>query len=288
METWFWLALLAMLGYGVQNFLFKVAAEESRNSIRVNTAFMLTVATISGAAYMFTPSSVSGPYFLIFAIANGITYLLANICKIESYKLAPAAVAAPISRMYIALTPILAFFLFRETVTVLQLIGLTLATFSAITLSNEVTKRGERRRNFVIGLVFAAAAAMSTSFNNLIGKAAAVTKDITSFIFFSYLFSFLISLYLQRTVNKDTNPIKNLIKDYNATRLGILIGIINFTSYYLLLRALISGKAMVIFPVIGLGLVITIALSNWHYKEKMSKGTIIGTAAAIGAIATLR
>ncbi len=287
MEPWFILALAAMIGYGVQHFLFKVAAENGYNSIRVNTVFMLTVAAISGIFYLLSDAGVSGPYFLLFVLANAITYLLANICKIESYRFSPATVAAPISKMYVALTPLLAYFIFRERITITQLIGLTLATFAVVTLTHAHRHETKKFRGIGLGLVFAGAAAASTSFNNLIGKSAAASGDIMSFIFFSYLASFALALGLQKLVNREERPIRELARNPGAIRLGIIIGIVNFISYYLLLTALTQGKAMVIFPLIGIGIAVTLGLAIWIYGEKLNREKVIGIGSCIAAAVLL-
>ncbi len=288
MEAWFILAIIAMLGYGVQNFMLKVAAERGHNSIRVNTAWMLTVTVASGLFYIFSESSASGLLFLLFAAGNALTYLFANICKIESLKYTPVTIAVPIARMYVAITPLLAFFIFRERITLLQLAGLTLATFAVVMLSEEGRRSGIGKRHLALGLVLASAAAASTSFNNIIGKSAAITGGIMGFIFFSYMLGFLLALLLQVTVNKDRNPIKHLIEDHEAVRLGIITGLINFAAYYFALKALTSGPAMIIFPIIGLGLAITIGLAAWIYGEKMTKQKIIAAATVVAAIILLR
>ncbi|GEM_PF-2529638 len=288
MEAWFILAATAMLMYGVQNFMLKVAAHKDHNSIRVNTAFMLSATVVSGVFYVFAEPGVSGLLFLVFAAGNALTYLFANICKIESFKYTPVAIAAPLSKMYVAITPILAFFIFRERITLLQLAGLTLATFTVLMLSEEGKRSGISRKHLTLGLVLAAAAAASTSFSNIIGKSAAITGGIMGFIFFSYMLGFLLALFLQVTVNKDRNPIKHLIEDHEAVRLGIITGLINFAAYYLALKALTEGPAMIIFPIIGLGLVITIGLAAWIYGEKLTKQKMIAAAAAVAAIVLLR
>ncbi len=288
MANWFFLAVLAMIGYGIQNFMFKLAAKNDHNSIRVNTISMLTVAALSGILYAVSEPEVSGPYFIILVIANGLTYLFANICRIESFKLTPVKVALPIISIYVALTPILAFFIFRERISLLQLAGLTLASFTIVMLSREDAKKEERRKQIVLGILFAAVAAVSTSFNNIIGKSAAITGDITSFMFFSYVFSFIMALGMQKFINKDKNPLIHLINDYNATRIGVLIGIINFGVYYFMLKALVSGPAMLIFPIIGLGMVITMAISSWQETGNLTKKNIVAIGVSIVAVILLR
>ncbi len=288
MTNWFFLAVLAMIGYGIQNFLFKVAAEREHNSIRVNTISMLTVAALSGILFIVSEPEVSGPYFIILVIANGLTYLFANICRIESFNLSPVKIALPIISIYVALTPILAFFIFRERITILQLAGLSLASFTIVILSREDAKKEEHRKQVFLGIIFAAVAAASMSFNNIIGKSAAITGDIASFMFFSYMFSFMMALGMQKFVNKDKNPLSHLINDYNATRMGVIIGIINFGVYFFMLKALVSGPAMLIFPIIGLGAVITMAIASWNQNGKLSIKNIAAIGISAVAVIMLR
>ena len=63
--------------------------------------------------------------------------------------------------------------------------------------------------------------------------------------------------------------------------LGAITGLLNFAAYYLALKALTTGPAMVIFPIIGLGLVLTIGLAVWRYDEKLTKQKIMAAVAAI-------
>ncbi|MBI2134208.1 EamA family transporter [Candidatus Woesearchaeota archaeon] len=287
MTDWFILSVMAMIFYGIQNFLFKFASQHGYDSVRVNSISTLTIVASSGILFLVSEPSVSGPYFLLLVIGNGITYLFANVCRIESFKLSPSRLANPIASMYIALTPILAFFIFRERITILQLLGLTTATFTIIILAKKQSK--EKKKGIaMLGIIFAGIAAASTSFNNIIGKSAAITGDIASFMFFSYLFSFFISLAMQTALDKKENPIRALVKDHRATRLGLVSGLTGFAAYYLMLRSLVSGPAMLIFPIIGLGVVLTEIISTWDAGGKLTTRSIAAIAASAISIILLR
>ena len=285
---WYILAIISMLIFGVQHFLFKVAAQRGHSSIRLNTVFMLTVAVLSGIFYLSTNGSVNGGLFIIFVIGNAATYMLANICKIESFRITKATIAAPIAKLYMAITPILAFFIFRERISSLQIIGLCVATFAIVILGRNDGKVSVSKRNLKLGIIFAVAAAASTSINNLIGKSAALSGDILSFMFFSYMFSFIIGLILQRAVTGDENPIQELIDRNETVRLGIIIGLVNFAAYYILLKALVIGPAMVVIPIIGLSTGVTIFMSWILMSEKPTPEKAFGILACILAIFLLR
>lgn len=287
MESWYFLAIAAMIGYGIQNFFFRIASGRNYNSLRVNTAAMIAVTALAGILYIFSKPVVSGPYFIVMVIGNGLTYLFSTIFRIESFKFSSKKIAAPIASMYVAITPVIAFYVFKERLTLLQGLGLALATLTLVLVSEELGKEGGRKKHLLLGIAFAGMAAVASSFNNIIGKSAAATGDLASFILFSYLFSSLTALILQATINKDKNPIVELIEDYYSARLGLIIGAITFFSYFLLLKALTTGPASQIIPIVGLGLVITVIASAWHYKNKISIRTAAGVIVAVAALVFL-
>ena len=106
--------------------------------------------------------------------------------------------------------------------------------------------------------------------------------NIIDYMFGSYVIAFCFCLMANTTRKKP-----KLFADKNSMKMGVLIGFLNAASYYIIMKALTTGPASIIFTLMGLNLIIVIGLAMIFYKEKMTVKRMIAILLAIVSIVLL-
>lgn len=280
---WFTLSIIGMILYGIQNFIYKAVAEKKLNSGLVLMTSFITGAILSGFLlyFNFTPMK-SYIYIFTFAAIQASFYLISRYVKIESFKYIPAIVALPISRTHFALTAFLSIIILNEPYTQNTIIGIILFLIVILILSNNNSRKDILQSNFKTGITLAIATAIFTTISEFLVKLAAIKYDIFLFIFLSYLGLLIPSQFLNQQLKNKKDDRKT------AAIYGISIGIFNFTSFFTVMNALKIGPASVIFPIIGLNMLVTILLTVVIYHEKVTAQRLIALILSIAAILFLR
>ena len=99
---WYVFTLIALFGFGIQTFLYKVSAEKKCNTAWTTFSFMATVAIISSALFLiFGESIISFKLLLLISFLNAITFFITTVTRIEALKHLPLSTAIPIVRLNI-------------------------------------------------------------------------------------------------------------------------------------------------------------------------------------------
>jgi len=107
--------------------------------------------------------------------------------------------------------------------------------------------------------------------------------DPLSFITVSYFIGFLFALIVRKKTKKKL--IKEVVR--KSILFGLIIGLINFFSFFLQLNALSTGQASVIFPLTSLSVYVAVVLSILVFREKVSLKKSLGILFSIIAILLL-
>ncbi|MFH1126989.1 MAG: DMT family transporter [archaeon] len=280
---WFTLSIIGMMLYGIQNFIYKVVAEKRYNTGLVLMASFITGAIFSGIAlcFSFTAPDSYIPIF-IFAAIQASFYLVSRHVKIESFKHIPAVVALPVSRVHFALTGLLGIIILKEPYTQNTIIGMLLFLAVILLLSSGNSKKDIKQANFRAGIILAIATAIFTTISEFMVKIAAISYDVTLFMFLSYIWLIIPSQLLNiRLSDKKDNKRSAIIS-------GFAIGIFNYASFYTVMSALKVGPASVIFPIIGLNMLVTVFLAVIVYREKITPLRLLALILSVIAILFLR
>ena len=117
-------AVTAMLSWGVADFLAKKAIDKIgyKTSIVINQLVALIPAVVFAVLFFKIPSlTVELAAITVFA---GITGVLGYIFMYRGFQRGNLSVVAPITASWSVVTALLAFFLFRETLTPIQIVGI--------------------------------------------------------------------------------------------------------------------------------------------------------------------
>lgn len=280
---WFTLSLIGMILYGIQNFIYKIVAEKKLNTGLVLMTSFITGAILTGILlyFSFTPQE-SYIMIFIFASIQASFYLASRYVKIESFKHIPAVVALPVSRIHFALTAALGIIILKEPYTRHTILGISLFLAVILILSNNTRKKGNIHPNYKRGLGLAAATAIFTTISEFLVKIAATQYNILIFMFLSYISLTIPSYLLNRKLKTKEDNKKTAIIT------GAFIGLFNFASFLTIMTALKTGPASVIFPIIGLNMLITIFLTVIIYHEKITPKILTAIILSIIAIILLR
>lgn len=149
MIDWYYLTLLAVFCYGVQHFLYKIAAHKKCNTSWVMVAYMLTMSILSCIGIVIAEEKFGNLwYVLLFAVLNAVFFLSSTITRIESLKHVASIIAYPITRMNTVLVIIFSFFYFQDVLSFFQYIGIALAIFVIFLLSNVKKQEKIVEKNF--------------------------------------------------------------------------------------------------------------------------------------------
>lgn len=134
------------------------------------------------------------------------------------------------------------------------------------------------------GFDFLFVSLLTVSIASFFTKVGALTMDSALFIFISYSVGSLVA-YTQFVpcMKKVSARIKS-----SSLKWGIIIGALNFLSYFTAVEALTTGPGSLIWPILGLNIVAIVGLSVVLFKERLNMNGFIGFVLAVISILLLK
>jgi uncharacterized membrane protein len=114
-------------------------------------------------------------------------------------------------------------------------------------------------------------------------KVGAVVLDKTLFIFISYGLGCFITFFMRMPARRLEQNTRDA-----SIKFGIMLGVINFVSYFLLMSALTVGPGVLVFPLVSMNLAFTVAFSMLIFKERLNLRGTLGFILALAAILLLK
>ena len=283
--TWYFFALAALVLMGVQRFLYKVSAERNYNTVWTTSAFMGTVAVLSGGLFLL--SGAEEPHFailLLVSVVNGLSFLLATVTHMEALKAIPTSIAYPIIRFNVVLVVVFSVVYFKDRLSPFQLTGIAMAVMVMVILTREPGEGQSPHRNTRRGVLLASLSLVGGAVASISSKFAAIYNNPLAYMALSYLLSTLFSFGLRRKfeeqgASRDLRP---------ALLIGLAMGLINFVGYYFFLKALALGPLSIVISLTGMHFVIPIVLSVLLYGEKLGGWRILAVAMTVASILLMR
>ncbi|MBN2142322.1 EamA family transporter [Candidatus Woesearchaeota archaeon] len=281
---WYWLSLIVLFCYGMQYFLYKVAAEKRCNTAWVSFTFMLTVGVLATTMFLFLQESVvDWPLMIIFSLVNAVIFLLTTITRMESLKHIPASISFPLVRMSTVFVVIFSLVYFKDKLSPYQAIGILVAIMAVYLLTRYDKAAGATDKRYGLGLALAIIAIFSGAVSTIIQKFAALAINKLAYMATTNYMNTFFSLGLRKKLQtKKENP-----NHANAVAIGVGIGIVNFLGFYFVLQAFEKGPLSLVAALTSLSFVIAIILSIIIYREKLTWKTVWGIALSIAAILLL-
>ncbi len=285
MIGWFGLSLLAMLAYGVQGFLMKVAARGRYSTATTMLYFMGTAAVLGAISFGLSGERLSSVWQLVLlCLLNAALFFVITAVNIETLRILPAGVYFPAVRVSVVLVVLFSVVYFGDHLEPLQMLGIVLSLLVIVVLLGQGERRLIPPEHARKGGLLIALAVLVTAAVTIIVKFGADLHMPFAFITISYGLNVL-PCHLLRNKLESGGGTK---RGARPALIGITLGIANFLGFVALLRAFDEGVLSIAATVVGLAFVIPIALSIIIFREKVTAARVIAVGLAIAATALLR
>lgn len=217
---------------------------------------------------------------LIFGAAIGLLFMLSFFSYAKAIAAAGPALASVSARISVGLPVILAILIFNETPGSYQLagFGLTIVTLIFFYFSLKKVNRGHIRLNEYFYLFFLFAIIGITDFAMKIFNTWRPLDEKPFFLFIIFSFAFLFTIGFIK--------VKKIQFERRTFGRGLLLGIPNIFSTFFLLNALYELPAILVYPIVNIGIILLTAFSaTILWGEKLN--TSGKWALAVGACAIL-
>lgn len=253
-----------------------------RRRMNVEPIFLINYAAAATAAFfqgdrttLPSPAESLGPVFYIVAFFLGLVFIGAFYIYRKTISLMGISLSATISRLSAGVPLLGSMIFFRETPLPRQAAGMILM-FIAIPLASDRSKDPHRRGSTVWGVLLFLAFGIN-DFTLKVVRELWPRTDEGSFLFFVFLTSFLTALVLLVWKREKIRP--GLILP------GVILGLINLGSSYFILKSLQSLDAIVVYPVLALGIIVLgLVTGILFWKERLTPAHALFILIASGAV----
>jgi drug/metabolite transporter (DMT)-like permease len=270
-------ALVAMICYGVGDFIYKRSAADEVEPLHFLTAQAWVFCPLSLAYAAATGTLVIVPGALWGGLA-GLFILIGFTAFLRSLANGPVSVAAPIFRLSFLITATLAVVVLAEPITAAKLTGLALA-LGAIWLLLGGGGTVPLSRAFLIQVGVATVALGAAIFFHKMGVYHGATPE-TGVAAQATVFCFLATLIT--LVNDRGYRLPRRTWNHSVPAALVLL-----CAFLLLLHALAVGPASVLVPIAQMGFIVTATLGIVVLGEPVTARKLAGLTAAFAALATL-
>ena len=283
---WFAFALTATVIYGCFEFTYKLTVQDGYSSTAIVNKAAVTVTLLSGLGILYTRSPFEPlPQILLFGFLNATCFASGTIAQISALRYMPTSHVFPIAKLSSIIRIMLGFAFLGDRPTITQWLGISLAVGVILLVGRDMKKTTapDQIKDGRRGLQLAIGAAFGVAFSMFWGKMAAMRVPMLNYIFASYGFSALYTWLIAAKLAKPGKPI-----DAKGLAYGAFIGAMNFTGYYLLLKAFKAGPLALVQGIFSTTMIITIPLSILFLREEFSWTKGLGVAMALGALILIR
>jgi len=273
-------ALLTLFCFGLNDLLFKKAAQHGAASHQIMMVLTLTMLPFFVAFGLLTQSIVLAPAALWGSLGGFFAYYgFYNFSR--SLKSGAVSVLSPIFRLQFVVTAILALAFFGEHLSAAKIAGLVLAIAAVwLLLGNTAAGAKVEIPHDVITRVLLATVATGIAFflfklalrqgatpaTVLLCQVVALSSAATAF-----------SIYLDR----------GFVASRAALRYGLPFGISQAIGFGALVIGLAIGEASILVPIAQLSFVLTAIIGLTFLREAVTARKMAGLAAAVGAVVLL-
>ena len=243
--------------------------------LSVNYLICMTLTLLRSNGTVMAMPQIQPGLTLGMGLINGAIYLLALVLIQYTMQKNGVVLSSVFSKMGSLLVPMfVAIAFFQEAPTFLQLIGAALSALAIFLLNGRST---EAKSFGIVGLMLlffmqGTASAMSKVFEQLVGAA-----HSDHFLFYTFgsalIFSIALCLYRKEMPGKW------------EILFGLLVGIPNFFSTSLLFLALEALPAVIVYPTMGVGCIMLLALAGVVlFHERLAKQQWYGILTVLAAV----
>lgn len=274
---WFSLSLIALFGFGLQSFLYKVAAENGYNS-RVIVFWFAVCSCLPLWIYaLFVEGNFSpSPWVVWLASLDACVYFVSSLTRLEALRFIPGHLVFLLLRMNILLVYGYSFLVLEETLTIRHILAFVLLLFSVFLVFRERASDRKISQNYPLGLTLVAIATIGSAAAHIVTKYAGVSQDHLGYMTMANTLICLFSL-TEMYIRSGAISLK-------CTRgevfLALAASALNLTAWVAVLFAMTTGELSRVSFTVGMSFLIPIVAAALVHKERISflRGGAIATA----------
>lgn len=277
---WALAAIVTMLCFGINNFIFKMTAGRQLSKVHMQFYFYTVAFCLMTMYAVFNGIGAVHIIPVILGAMIGILNANGNIQMAKAFEKGPASLTSPLISTN-AIVPILsAALIFHEHITLLQWGGILLMMFSAVVIQYTPSSSKGNAVHYKSWLFHVA-----LSFSSF-GVLGILMKTSTHFHYDAIVV--LMSMYAGGAIYLLCMSMLQNEAWYRAeAKWGAMIGSISVVGYSCYFFALNTGVASIVFPIVSLSCLVVVLASCWVYKERLKLYQLAGIGSAvIGIILT--
>lgn len=268
---WLINAFLSAFFAGVTSILSKIGLQDmdSHYVTALRTSIVLIFTWIM---YIVTGSSMSGinAYNLIFIILSGIATGTSWLCYFKALSLADVTQVVPIDKLSTFLTMILAFIIFKESISLLKIICMIIMLIGTYLMQQQPKNHQTNDKKWIVYALGSAVFASLTSILAKIGISQVDSETATAL----RTIIVVIMAWVVVGATKTYQPISSVNKKQSIAIVSSAIATgLSWLCYF---AALKEGPASVVVPIDKLSIVVSILFASLVFHEKQNVRTIIG------------
>lgn len=279
--SWFIFTLASMVSFGTGAALYKLPARKNQSKLAVVFWMMLSSCVFS--VLLFSKySNLGNSTIILISALWGIGYVTTTALQMYVLNRLHVSSLFPVTTTAsLVITVLSGIFLFSETVSIIQTLGIILA---AATIYSFMYEKGRPQYTGVL-ITLGLAIIFSSSFNKILYKLGTDAGDIHFFQIYQYLFGSLIALIGLMLFSR--SKWKREVFSGSVVS-GTLIGVTQFLGGYFQLIALTKGPFSLITALSSAYVFIAAIFAYFLFGETLTKRKIILIFLAIIAIALIR
>ncbi|MCR5795861.1 MAG: DMT family transporter [Solobacterium sp.] len=266
--------LLAMSCSACMALALRLFKTEENNRYGIILGNYLTC-TLTGFLFVSRKAMIlqAQPAAYLCGLAGGFLFVLSLVCIQTSISRNGAILSSAFSKLGLLVPLALSLLFFHESPGLLQIIGLVLVIISIRFFS------GRRKADETAGdisLLLLAAVLFTNGMSDSMAKIYSIygsPREEPVYFFILFFISSLITLFLLVRETKKSGK-RVSMRDLSA---GILVGIPNYFSSALLLKALCGIPAFIVYPVFSSGTILIVTvISSLFFREKLNRRQLMG------------
>lgn len=285
---WIIYALLAAVFFGARGIMYQWTSRKNldRNLMLFGVFFVGFI--ISSAAMLLLKQQWYGWTDVSVGLALGLGSFVANASLHKGFSVGKASLISILAGLPPLFVVLLAFLLWNETLTGVQLIGFIIIFIGLYTIrySNDISF------NNLQGAQWGLLAAVCFALNDLLGKQS-TRLDADMFATLTLMFGFGSLLFAiswlksgKMTISKDNKP--DRWSAINTFSCGLVVGLTNVAGMMAILSAFAIGNTGLVSAISAMNILIILLYSRIFLKESFSRQEILGLTAALAGILILR
>lgn len=286
---WIIYALLAATFFGARGIMYQWTSQKNINRhLMLFGVFFVGFIISASAMYLLDQQWYAWTDVLV-GLALGLGSFAANAALHKGFSVGKASLISILSGLPPLFVVLLAFLLWKETLTSQQLIGFIIifAGLYTIRYSNDISFRNLQ------GAQWGLLAALCFAFNDLLGKQS-TRLDADMFATLTLMFGFGSFLFAtswlknRQTSTAQDNDLRPRWSDIKTFSCGLAVGLTNVAGMMAILSAFAIGTTGLVSAISAMNILIILLYSRVFLKESFSHQEILGLTAAFLGILILR